>query len=56
MREPYTLRTTSPLSDSLSRDLRRRGMRFFGSTTAYSWLQAVGIINGHGEECDSFVR
>lgn len=51
LREPYTLRTTSPLSDSLSRDLRRRGMRFFGSTTAYSWLQAVGIINGHGEEC-----
>ena len=53
VREPYTQRTTSPLSDSLSRDLRCRGMRFFGSTTAYSWLQAVGIINGHGEECDS---
>ena len=53
VREPYTQRTISPLSDSLSRDLRRRGMRFFGSTTAYSWLQAVGIINGHGEECDS---
>lgn len=48
VREPYTLRTTSPLSDTFSRDLRRRGMRFFGSTTAYSWLQAVGIINGHG--------
>ena len=48
VREPYTLRTTSPLSDAFSRDLRRRGMRFFGSTTAYSWLQAVGIINGHG--------
>ena len=51
VREPYTQRTTSPLSDSLSRDLRRRGMRFFGSTTAYSWLQAVGIISAHGEEC-----
>ncbi len=53
VREPYTLRTTSPLSDAFSCDLRRRGMRFFGSTTAYSWLQAVGIINAHGEECDS---
>ncbi|MBR5889251.1 MAG: DNA-3-methyladenine glycosylase I [Akkermansia sp.] len=52
LREPYTLRTTSPLSDAFSRDLRRRGMRFFGSTAAHSWLQAVGIINGHGEECE----
>lgn len=49
--EPWQLRTTSPLSDALSRDLRRRGMRFTGSVTMYSWLQAVGIINGHGEEC-----
>lgn len=49
--EPWHQRTTSPLSDSLSRDLRRRGMRFTGSVTMYSWLQAVGIICGHGEEC-----
>ncbi len=49
--EPYTRRTTSPLSDAISRDLRRRGMRFTGSVTMYSWLQAVGIICGHGEEC-----
>ena len=51
VREPYTQRTPSPLSDSLSRDLRRRGMRFTGSVTMYSWLQAVGIICGHGNEC-----
>lgn len=49
--EPYTLRTTSPLSDALSSNLRKRGMRFMGSVTTYSWLQAVGIINGHGPEC-----
>ena len=48
--EPWQLRTSSPLSDALSRDLRRRGMRFTGSVTIYSWLQAVGIINGHGAE------
>ena len=36
---------------ALLADLRRRGMRFTGSVTMYSWLQAVGIICGHGEEC-----
>ncbi len=49
--EPWQLRTTSPLSDAISRDLKRRGMRFVGSVTIYSWLQAVGIICGHGPEC-----
>lgn len=49
--EPYTLRTTSPLSDALSRDLRRRGMRFMGSVTVCSWLQATGFIQAHGPEC-----
>lgn len=49
--EPYTARTSSPVSDALSRDLKRRGMRFMGSVTVYSWLQAVGFINAHGAEC-----
>ncbi len=50
--EPYTLRTTSPLSDSISKDLKKRGMKFVGSTIIYSYLQAVGILNAHGNECD----
>ncbi len=50
--EDYRLHTTSPLSDELSRDLKRHGMRFVGSTVAYSYLQAAGVINGHGSECD----
>lgn len=50
--EEYALRTTSPLSDALSADLKRRGMTFVGSTITYSYLQAVGILNGHGKECD----
>jgi DNA-3-methyladenine glycosylase I len=50
--EPYTLRTTSELSDRISKDLKRRGFKFVGSTIIYSFLQAMGIINGHGEECD----
>lgn len=50
--EEYTLRTTSPLSDAISKDLKRRGMSYVGSTIIYSYLQAVGVINGHGCECE----
>lgn len=55
IREEYTLRTTSPLSDRISEDLRKRGMKFVGSTIIYSYLQAVGIINGHGKECERYI-
>lgn len=50
--EPYTVRTNSPLSDEISKDLRRHGMKFVGTTIIYSFLQAIGIINAHGPECD----
>ncbi len=50
--EDYRLRTTSPLSDDVSKDLKKRGMKFVGSTIIYSYLQAIGVINGHGSECD----
>ena len=49
--EDYTLRTTSPLSDKISKDLKKRGMTFVGSTIIYSYLQAIGIIYAHGKEC-----
>ena len=49
--EEFTERTTSPLSDVISRDLRARGMTFVGSTIVYSYLQAIGIINGHTKNC-----
>ena len=49
--EPFTERTTSPLSDEISKDLKRRGMTFVGSTIIYSYLQAMGVINGHAEDC-----
>lgn len=52
--ESHTLRTTSPLSDEISKDLKKRGMKFVGSTIIYSFLQAIGIINGHEEGCDLF--
>lgn len=44
-------KTSSPLSDSVSKDLQRRGMKFVGTTIIYSYLQAIGIIYSHGEEC-----
>ena len=44
--------TTNELSDSISKDLYKRGMRYVGSITIYSYLQAIGIINSHDENCD----
>ena len=45
-------KTTSPLSDAISKDLVKRGMKFCGSVIIYSYLQAVGIINSHDDICD----
>jgi DNA-3-methyladenine glycosylase I len=39
------------LSDTLSRDLRRRGFRFVGSTICYAFLQAVGVVSDHTVDC-----
>ena len=43
--------TTNALSDAISKDLKKRGMKFVGSTIIYSYLQAVGIIYSHEEGC-----
>ncbi len=43
--------TTTPLSDAMSADFRRRGMRYMGSVTLYSYLQAVGVVNDHETGC-----
>ncbi len=47
-------KTTNELSDALSLDLRKRGMKFVGSTIIYSYLQAIGIINSHFDYCFLF--
>lgn len=49
--EEFTERTTSPLSDRISKDLKKRGMTFVGSTIIYSFLQSMGVINGHARNC-----
>ena len=43
--------TTNSLSDAISNDLKKRGMKFVGSTIIYSYLQAIGIINSHDKDC-----
>jgi len=44
-------RVTSELSDEISRDLKKRGMNFVGSTIVYAFMQAVGIVNDHEVGC-----
>lgn len=46
-----TDKSTNALSDTISLDLRKRGMKFVGSTIIYSYLQAVGIIYSHDKDC-----
>jgi DNA-3-methyladenine glycosylase I len=42
---------TTPESDALSRDLKKRGFRFVGSTIVYAYMQAVGLVNDHTTRC-----
>ncbi len=43
--------TSTPLSDRVSRDLKRRGFNFVGTTIVYAYLQAVGVVNDHVVDC-----
>lgn len=42
---------TTPLSDALSKDLKKRGFTFVGSTIVYAYLQATGVVNDHLTRC-----
>src|SRR5690348_10279223 len=42
---------TTPLSERISRDMKRRGFKFVGPTIVYAWMQAVGIVNDHALKC-----
>ena len=46
-----TGQTSSPLSDKISADLKKRGMKFVGTTVIYAYLQAVGVIYSHDDGC-----
>ncbi|MCH9609259.1 MAG: DNA-3-methyladenine glycosylase 1 [Chlamydiales bacterium] len=45
---------TTPESDALSKDLKKRGMKFVGSTIIYAYMQAVGLVNDHIIGCWKF--
>ena len=44
-------KTKSLLSDKVSKDLKIKGMKFVGSITIYAYLEAIGIINNHQQQC-----
>lgn len=46
-----TNKTVNELSDAISMDLKKRGMAFVGSVIIYSYLQAIGVICSHDEDC-----
>jgi DNA-3-methyladenine glycosylase I len=51
---PKTLKdvpATTPLSDRISKDLKKRGFKFVGSTVIYAFMQATGMVNDHVESC-----
>jgi DNA-3-methyladenine glycosylase I len=48
---PGTIPITTPGSDALSRDLKKRGFNFVGSTIVYSFMQAVGLVDDHLPTC-----
>ena len=52
--KPQTLKdvpATTPLSDTLSKDLKKRGFKFVGSTVVYAHMQATGMVNDHVVDC-----
>jgi DNA-3-methyladenine glycosylase I len=49
--QPGEIPATTPESDALSRDLRKRGFRFVGSTIVYAFMQSVGLVDDHLPGC-----
>ena len=49
--QPGQIPATTPESDALSKDLRRRGFRFVGSTIVYAFMQSVGLVDDHLPGC-----
>ena len=46
-----TFIASSPLSEKISKEMKRRGFKFVGPTIVYAWMQAVGIVNDHSIKC-----
>ena len=46
-----SLPATTPISDAISKDMKKRGFKFFGSTICYAHMQATGMVNDHIPQC-----
>ena len=51
LHESDTPLATNSLSDKVSKDLKKKGFRFMGSVTTYSFLEAIGVMNNHATYC-----
>lgn len=51
-----TDKTSSELSDKISKDLKKHGMKFVGTTIIYSYLQAIGILYSHDKNCHMYKK
>jgi DNA-3-methyladenine glycosylase I len=47
----HSVMASSPLSEQISKEMKRRGFKFVGPTIVYAWMQAVGIVNDHAAKC-----
>lgn len=43
--------THNTLSDTVAKDLKKRGFKFMGTVTCFSYLEAIGVMNNHGQDC-----
>ena len=50
----YNISDTTPISDKISKDLKKRGFKFVGSTICYSYMQAIGMTNDHLISCKHY--
>ena len=55
-RTPYDVPATTPQSDAFSKDLKKRGFTFVGSTILYAFMQAVGMVDDHLVRCPASAR
>jgi DNA-3-methyladenine glycosylase I len=55
-RKSQQLPAHTPQSDAMSKDLKRRGFNFVGSTICYAFMQAVGMVNDHAVHCFRYVE
>ena len=49
------LPAATPLSDKISKDLKKRGFKFVGSTIVYAYMQSIGMVNDHVKGCYLYV-